>query len=427
MLKSKFKIIALIMLIVFVLICPIVRAENNETNNQSTTEEQAVINGAEEQANQSTINLENLKEGDVFLTGDKVTIDYIVDGNLFVFANTVNINSQIGGDAFIVANTININENGYIFSNLFTLAPNVTINGVVYDVYAYSNNLQINGYIHRDVRAITNNFTLSGVIKRNAYLNVSNIQVATDSNNENNVTSQGSIGGDLNYKATQEISIPDGIVSGTTNYTQITNSSPSIQTYILALGKFLITVIVIWLLCLWFTPKFLNRTDLILTKKLPSSISFGILTPIAIIIASIILLLLGITSSIAILSLVILFVAYAISSSIFVIAINNLICKKLNIERTIGKFGILILTAAILWIIALIPFIGRVISIIAAVLGLGILINGILPSNRNKDSSESKSDQPKKDKTKTEKVEKIKKAKKDKKNKKENTKNKENK
>ena len=182
-----------------------------------------------------------------------------------------------------------------------------------------------------------------------------------------------------------------------------------------------------------------------LTKKVPSTIGFGILTPIVLLFATVVLLLLGIASTIGVLGLIILFVACAISTSIFVIAINNLICKKLHVEKTIGKLGVLIITAVVLWLIGLIPFVGGVISIIAAVLGLGILINGILPFNRNKDfSKDNKEDKSKENKSKTEnktetksetksekvKNEKPKKEQKDKKSKKENkenTKNKENK
>lgn len=417
MLKNKLKIIALLMVIILTLMIPIVRAEDNEADGQST-EEQSVIEGAEEQATQSAVSQENYKQGDVYLTGDEVTIDYIIDGNLFVIANTVNINSQIGGDAFIIANNVFINEGGYIFSNLFTLSNIVNINGVVYDLYACSNSVNINGYIYRDVRATTDNLTLSGTIGRNAYLSVDNIQISTASTDEegNTLTSQGSIYGDLNYEARQEISIPDGIVTGSINYTSNSSSAPSIQTYILSLGRFLVTVLIIWLLCLWLAPKFLNRSGDIISKKLPSTIGFGILTPIILLIVSAVLLLLGIASTIAGLGLVILFTVCMIGSSIFVIAFNNLICKKLNIEKSIGRFGVLIITAAILWLIALIPVIGGAISIITSILGIGILINGILPSNRNKDFSEDKSE---KNKEKVEKTKKVKSVNKDKKSKKE--------
>ena len=383
MLKSKLKIIALIMLIILSLIVPQVNAEDNEAEGQTTntTEGEATAISAEQGT--SSINTQNYKEGDVYLTGDEITIDYIVDGNLFVMANKVTINSQIGGDAFIIANDLVVGENGYIFSNLFALAPNITIGGVVYDLYAYSNNIQVNNYIFRDARAIANNFTLAGTIGRNAYLNVDNIEVISNKDDQNNVTSQGSIKGDLNYSSKQELEIQDGIVSGDVNFTQLKTSSPSIQTYLLSIGRFLVTLLIIWLLCLWLAPKFLERTNLVLTKKLPSTIALGILTPIALVIAFVILLLLNITSSVSLLGLALLFIACAISSSIFVIAVNNIICNKLKVEKTIGKFGILIITAAVLWLIALIPFVGRIISTIAAILGLGILINAILPHNRN--------------------------------------------
>ena len=388
MLKNKFKIITLLIVIILTLLVPVVRADDNEANTQDS-QEQAVIDAAEEQATQSAINQDTYRQGDVYLNGDEVTIDYIVDGNLFVFADTVNINSQIGGDAFIIANTINVSENAYIFSNLFAIAPNVNISGSVYDVYTYSNNLNISGYVFRDVRSITNDFILSGTIGRNVFLKVTNIQVETSSTEENSVTSQGSINGNLDYTANNEISIPDGIVLGDVNYTQSQGTSTSIQSYILSLGRFLVTVVIIWLLCLWLAPKFLNRTDLILTKKLPSTIGLGILTPIVLLFVVALLLLINITVTIGTLGLIILFVACAISTSIFVITINNLICKKLNIEKSIGKFGILILTAIILWFIGLIPFVGGVVSIIVAVLGLGIIINGTLPANRNKDFSKT--------------------------------------
>lgn len=392
MLKNKLKIITLIMLIILSLIVPQVNAEDNEAEGQTTntpavTDEQTTTNV--DQA-QTSINQDNYKDGDVYLTGDEITIDYIVDGNLFVMANKVIINSQIGGDAFIIANDIVVENGGYIFSNLFALAPNITISGVVYDLYAYANNIQINNYIFRDARAIANNFKLAGTIGRNAYLNIDNMEVISIKDDQNNVTSQGSIKGDLNYSSKQELEIQDGTVSGDINYTQLKTSSPSIQTYLLSIGGFLVTVLIIWLIGLWLAPKFLERTNLVLTKKLPSTIALGIFTPIVLIIALVILLLLNITSSVSLLGLALLFVACAISSSIFVIAVNNIICNKLNVEKTIVKLGFLIITGAVLWLIALIPFVGRVISTIAAILGLGILINAILPHNRNLSGTETK-------------------------------------
>lgn len=385
MLKNKLKIITLLIVIVLTFSIPIVQAADTSTGNE-------VNDQATEQLINSNANTENLKSSDVYLKGDEVTIDYVVDGNLFVIANTVNINSQIGGDTFIVANTININQDGYIFSNLFALGKDINISGRIYDLYAYANNITISGYIYRDVRTIADNLNISGIIARNVYTksNAINIQTTSNESEQSQVTSQGLINGDLNYTSKQELSIPDGTVSGKVNYTKEQSSnSPSIQTYILALGRFIVTVVLIWLVCLWLAPKFLKNTSTILSKKFFPTLGFGILTPILSVIVFALLILLGITSAIATIGLAILFICIALGSSIFTIAINNLICKKLNVERNSVTFGILIITSAIIWAISLIPVVGSIISIIASILGLGIIVKSILPS-KNKANKENK-------------------------------------
>ena len=384
MLKNKLKVIALIMLIVVFLMTPFVNAtEENQPGNEAVTtsnEEQANV----ESTNQQTTAQNNYKDGDVYLTGDEITIDYIIDGNLFVFADTVNIN-----------------KGGYVFSNLFTIANDLNINGVVYDLYASCTNINISGYVYRDIKIASNNFKLSGVIGRNAFVTSNNISFETNVNGENNSTSQGTIAGDLNYTSKNEISIPEGIVNGTINYTEAKSTSPTIGDYLLALGRFLVTVIIIWLLCLWLTPKFLNRTNVILTKKLPSNIVLGILTPIVIIAISVILMLINITSTISMLGIVLLLLICILGSSVFAISLANLFANKLKVENKIGALGILIITSAVIWLICLIPFVGKILSLIVAILGVGILVNNILPSTRKEDFSKTKTEKVKSEKAKT--------------------------
>lgn len=389
MLKNKLKTIALLAVLIFSLMIPIVRAEN-ETTPESVTgaaeESEATSNSGETSAVISNVN-DNFKKGDVYLTGDDVTIDYIVDGNLFVFANSVTINSQIGGDAFICAGTVNVGEQGYIFSNLFAFAKNVNVSGVVYDLYTAAEEVTINGYIYRDIRVGSNTLNINGTIGRNAFVSAENINFAQSSDPETSLTSKAIINGDFNYTSSKEISIPEGSVSGTSNFTtakEVESNSKSIQDYIMLLGKFLATVVIIWLVCLWIAPKFLDMTHKLVSKKLLPVLGFGILTPIVITIAFIILLIIGITSKIALLSLGILSLLLAISSSIFVIAMNKLICNKLKIEKTIGFFGMLIVSSVVFWLLTLIPYVGTMISLIASIIGLGIIVMNIIPIKENK-------------------------------------------
>lgn len=399
MLKNKITKITLILLLALSLLVPIVRADDNEAepisdNSQEKAVETTQGNETTSETTQSTDN--SMKKSDVYLTGDDVKVDYIVDGNLFILANTVTISSQIGGDAFICAKTINVEKEGYIYSNLFAAANEVNISGVVYDLYTTANTLNINGYVYRDIRTSSDTLNFSGVIGRNAYVYSKNIEISSNSDGQSSVTNKATIYGDLNYSSSSEASIPEGTVTGSVNYSPITTStkSKSISSYILALGRFIVTVLVIWLLYLWLAPKFLENTGALLSKKLLPVIGSGILTPIIFVIAFVLLLILGLTSNIAIIDTMLFAVLLMISNSTFVIAINNLVCKKFNISKNTTTFGVLIITSAVIWLLELIPVVGSILNFVIMIIGLGILVTAIIPekekSNKNSKKEEIK-------------------------------------
>ncbi len=389
MTKDKIKIIPIIMVIILAFMVPFVSAENEteegtpvenvstEAENTDTLEEGTT---SEEPAT-STDN--SFKQEDVYLTGDKITIDYVVDGNLFVTANEVIINSQIGGDAFICANSITIGEQGYVFSNLFAFSSNVDIKGVAYDLYAFAQNVNISGYVYRDIRVNTGNLNISGTVGRNAFVSCDNISlgVAEDMQEGEStvITTQGSISGNLNYTSSSEAQLPEGAVQGETYFTKASTNKYQMSSLLLSLGSMVASAIIIWLLCLWLVPKFLkNTTPLITSKKVLPVIGLGIATPIVLVIAMIILLLLGITASIGLLASTLLVTLMLIATSVFVIATNNLVCQKLKIEKTIGIFGMLIVCAIALWALELIPYVGTIIAFVAGILGLGIISYSII-------------------------------------------------
>lgn len=397
MLKNKITKITLILLLALSLLVPIVRADDNEAEPISDSSQEKAVettqgNETTSETTQSTDN--SMKKSDVYLTGDDVKVDYIVDGNLFILANTVTISSQIGGDAFICAKTINVEKEGYIYSNLFAAANEVNISGVVYDLYTTANTLNINGYVYRDIRTSSDTLNFSGVIGRNAYVSSKNIEISSNSDGQSSVTNKATIYGDLNYSSSSEASIPEGTVTGSVNYSPVTTStkSKSISSYILALGRFIVTVLVIWLLYLWLAPKFLENTGALLSKKLLPVIGSGILTPIIFVIAFVLLLILGLTSNIAIIGTMLFAILLMISTSTFVIAVNNLVCKKFNISKNATTFGVLIITSAVIWLLELIPVVGSVLNFVIMIIGLGILVTAIIPekekSNKNSKKEE---------------------------------------
>ena len=361
MLKNKTKIIAFLLVLILAITSSFVYADN-ETSKDS------------------------YKNSDVYLMGDNVTIDYVVDGNLFVMADTVTINSKIGGDAFIMAKTINVGDQAYIFSNLFAIADSIDIKGVVYDVYALAQNFTIsNGYIYRDAKLCCNTININGVIGRNAFVSCSNINFNTDENDK------GIIYGDLTYSTPSELSFDKNIVTGNVTY-KAPKVSPEksvreiVASYISDLGAFLAFVIIIWLVCLWVAPKFLNDTNKFVGKKTLNVLGTGLLTLIAVPIACIILLLLQLTAGISLLTVAIYILALIVAKSIFTIVANNYLCSKLNINKNTGIFGMLIVSGVIVWVISELPYVGGIVSFIISVLGLGVLVSAILPKKAKKAS-----------------------------------------
>lgn len=388
MLKNKFKIIAFLAIIILALTLPIVRADDETTD--STTTLDVIAENPTNDNSVSTTTDENFKKSDIYLSGDDITIDYIVDGNLFVLANHVTINSQIGGDAFICANTVTIGEQGYIFSNLFTFSKDVTVNGVVYDLYSASETTTINGYIYRDIRVGSNTINIFGTIGRNAYVDCVNLNFTKDSTNSENATNpttaQPTINGNLEYTSKGEISIPEGVVTGETTFNQkLSFEGNKIQEQIISLGTFVITIIAVWLLCLWLAPKFLkNNTSLLTTKKVLPVIGFGFLTPIVFVLLAVLFFILGITSTLGFLLLLALFALIITSNSMFIITLNTIICDKLNIQKTMGIFGMLIATSIVLWLIGLIPYVGSILGTVVFILGTGIAISSLVLKDKTK-------------------------------------------
>ena len=405
MLKNKTKIIAVFLALILLFSTTCVFADNETSADEptvistdtSTDEiEESVENIVSDEHNHDHYDENSFKKSDVYLAGDNITIDYVVDGNLFICANTVTISSEIGGDAFICAKNIIIEENGYVYSNLFAIAESVELKGVVCDAFALVQNFNISGgYVYRDLKVACNTLNINGVVGRNAFASCDSINFNTDE------STNGIIYGNLDYSASSEISIPENVIKGTVNY-NAPKVSPEksirsiIADYILDLGGFLAFVLIIWLVCLVLAPKFLANTNKYVGKQSLGILGYGLLALVAVPIACIILILLQLTSGVSLLLLALYILAIILSKSLFTITANNYVCSKLKINKNTGIFGMLILSGIVIWAIALIPYIGGLVSFIISVLGLGILVAAILPKKAEKNAeNDSKKDSEK--------------------------------
>ena len=403
--NSKFLKIFLALVLLFSTSASFVLADNETASesdisliSETNSEENAVVDNDNQNKEDGSF-----KKSDLYLCEDEVNIDYIVDGNVFIMANKVTINSQIGGDAFILAKEVVIDSEGYIFNNLFTCAQNITIKGVVYDLYACAQDVNISGgFVYRDLKTTCQKLNVAGTVGRNAFVNAGTItfnEGIENADTETNNTKKGVIYGNLEYSCSEEVNIPDDSVLGDVKFNKVTSNTENmsvgtiIANYILDLGAFLAFVLIIWLVCLWLAPKFLESTNNYVGKVTWKVLGYGLLALIVIPVISVILILLQLTSSIALLLIALYILSLVIAKALFTITANKFICTKLNINKNTGIFGMLIVTGIIVWVLKELPYVGSIVSFVITILGLGILVTALLPkkdASNKKDKKESK-------------------------------------
>lgn len=340
-------------------------SEDTNTEVQSTDTE---TNNEDTNTTTSTV-----KEGDLFLTGDSVTVDYPVSGNMFIFANDVTINHNVDGNIFVFANSLTVGSNAYVYSDLFVCANEVTIAGTVYDVYSLSTRLTLEAstYIVRDITAKTATLTLSGYVRRNANLSFDTIQV------DETYTL---IDGDLNYSATSQ-SIPESIVSGSINYTEGSGYSeePSkmFQNYLKELLQVLVVAIIIVLIVVFATPKFTNKMHSILENKAAVTLGCGALTLILVPVLCFILFctVVGIIPALALLFTFIFIIS--ISPIILSIPLAKIVCEKMKKESKGLTIVFALLFVVIIWLLEQIPILGILVALFVSLFGLGIITYSI--------------------------------------------------
>ena len=238
---------------------------------EEATDAENTESGGTEQADQADQTADWTRD-DLYKIDNSVTISNIVDGNVFVMGKDVKITSEIGGDVFVIADKLEI-DGAYIYSSVFALANEITINGTVYDVYAACDTFNIGekGLIYRDLRLTAQNLNISGIVNRNAYVSVGNITFAENANQL--------IRGNLNYSSSKQLSIPSGAVAGQTNFSQeeIKDSGNSILSHLLSLIITLVITVIITLLLTWLTPKFVERVGNTNLSKSFVSLGIGVL------------------------------------------------------------------------------------------------------------------------------------------------------
>lgn len=385
MLRNTKTKLFLILLLIITLITPFSFAENETTDTTDTTadtsvvEETSTTNEATVTSDEDTVQTQSnqdIYEGDLYLTGNDITMDKLVNGNVYIAAKNVKITGQIAGNLFIFANTVEFTD-AYIESSAYICANDVKFQAVASDLYICSNNLEIptNYGVYRDIKSFSNNLTLLGIVGRDAYCEATNLTISKDD-------AKATIYGNFNYGSKSEIEIPEGAVEGEVKYSQIMNenNNNNILDYIYSALCAIIFTLVIYGLALLFTKGSIEKCTKITAKKFLPAFGIGILALILVPIASILLMITTVGVPVAFALLVLYGLLISIATSVFSISISNIVCDKLKLTNGWLKALGVIIVSLLVYVIGIIPYVS-ILKILIVILGFGTIIMNMFFKN----------------------------------------------
>lgn len=363
--KKTFKILALCfaLLVVFSSVC--------FATDIVTTNQEGIMPIAESSEKSETTTIPNTNAA-VYEGNTNVLLNGYVNGNSFLMGQQVTISGYVKGDLFVMANSLVVESGAEVTGTVFALANEMKISGKVNDVYALSQEFTLveSGFVARDLNLSASTATFQGKVGRDVNLSVNTLSFAEGSKNL--------IGGDLNYSAPNEVTIPEDTVIGEVNFEQMKVEQPStakiISNYVTNFFIVVLYATLVIILATFVTPNFAKKATYSMTKKPFISALIGIGAIIFVPIASIILLFTIIFAYAGLSLLVAYILVLSITIAILGMAIGNYFADKLK-NRTKAKFILLsIASVAVLWLLQQIPFVGGYISIFTVVFGLGIFV-----------------------------------------------------
>ena len=351
--SRKLKSILFFALVLVVLLSSVVFADNETPITKADNEAGIMLVDENLEATSNVISKT------LYLANSSVTIDYPVEGNVFALAQNLKIETT-----------------GSINSTLFVCAENVTIDGTVSDVFSISSNLTINNNarITQDITAGGSTLKLGGTIGRNANFGFDEIYVSDSA----------VILGNLSYSS-RAAAISEDIVSGTTSFKPIEEvkiePKDIIKEKLNDLYTLLVVSLVIVLIVVYAMPKFADKEQKIVENKLAATFGYGALALILVPFVCLLLFctILGILPAVA-LFLVYLFIIMQVATALVAIAMAKIICQKINKNTNVFNLLFSMLLVLAIWVLELIPVLGSIVSLLTAMLGLGIIVYAVFHS-----------------------------------------------
>ena len=372
--KNKFSqfLILVLTLLLFTLPSNTYAQNNLQTGENIVLKEGEVINKDYFAAGDKVTILGTIN-GDAYLAGGKIVVDGVINGDLIAGGGEITINGEVTQNVRIAGGNINID--GLIGRNATVLGGNIIFTKdsiLTGSLTSAGGNLNLYSPIGKDLYLGAGDVTIGNTVGGDINAGVGSITLNPDA----------SISGGLNYISEQQVQILDGAtISGQVKHTlppadtksskeTAENAAAGFDTFYKAIT--FSSLLILGLLLIKFFPNFSRFSAQTISSRFWASLVVGLLTPILIVIAFILLLITVLGIPLALILLLGFMLSLYLSKIFVSILLGNFISEKLN--QTWNLYVSFILGLAILTILSFIPLLGLLISLFTNIIGLGALL-----------------------------------------------------
>jgi cytoskeletal protein CcmA (bactofilin family) len=381
----------------------------------------------------STITISGTVNGDVITGGSTVNITGTVNGNVFAMGGEILVDGKVADSLFFGGNSLTLGPKASVGSNLYAAGFNISLQSgstVTRDIAAAGYQVILAGEIGRDVRAGVGAFELTGKVGRNVIVDVGEPSEDNSSAAYSymssmpfghvsriipvglHISSEAVIGGKLEYTSAVEQTAgiqatPEGGVvyhyvprENGSNQSDIKNIhvinfGSMVMNYVFGVIREFLTLILLGALAVWLIPSLLTRaTGTLRAKPLPS-LGWGFIVLIAgliaLVIASILILMLGLAigvvtlfglmsavfgigfSAIGLSGAVFLAIAQYGSKLVVALLIGDLILRLFRKDYSASSFWPLLLGILLMVFVDAVPILGTLVSFFVILFGLGAI------------------------------------------------------
>lgn len=289
-------------------------------------------------------------EGDLFFWCQSLTLDGTVEGNLFVFAQRADLQGHVG-------------QSSHSFAQSLTLRPTAHVSG---DVLTFSGETTLDGTVGRDVRAFTGSASVTGKVGRDLIVRTELLQVRSPAQVGGNVRAT--------VKRKKNVQIEAGTVAGETkiNLREAKSSRYTRSKFYFWQAVWLAAAFLAGLLLYALFPALLGpegQTGGSLLRDFGLGFAALVATPIAVIVLAITL----VGLPVALIGLALWLVTLYLAKIPVALLVGHSVLRKPGASWS--EFAVMLVVGlAILFVAMNVPYLGKVVSFLVVLLGMGMLV-----------------------------------------------------